>query len=71
MMAFASGSELSPLVVIIVDAPVANFTHALEPRSLAMGIPIAVCSVLYSVVFYLLGVLILRTKMRLRPSTKE
>jgi hypothetical protein len=61
MTAFALGSELSPLMVLIVDAPVAHFTKDLASPVVALGIPIAVCSILYPVVIFLAGVLISRS----------
>ena len=52
MCAFAVGPELSPLVVHLVDVPIAYFTAGWEPRWLALGLPIVVCSVLYPGILY-------------------
>jgi len=60
MTAFALGPELSPLMVLIVDAPVANFTKDLASPVVALGIPIVVCSILYPAVIFFVGVLISR-----------
>jgi hypothetical protein len=64
MAAFAVGPELSPLMVLIVDAPVAHFTKDMSPTFLALGIPIVVCSVLYPAVIFFLGRLLLRLRSR-------
>ncbi|MBA4137725.1 MAG: hypothetical protein C0518_10450, partial [Opitutus sp.] len=60
MTAFALGPELSPLMVLIVDAPVAHFTKDLASPVLALGVPIAACSVLYPAVIFLAGALMAR-----------
>ena len=60
MTAFALGPELSPLMVLIVDAPVAHFTKDLASPALALGIPIVVCSILYPAVIFLVGALFAR-----------
>jgi hypothetical protein len=57
MIYFASGPELAPLMVLIVDAPVAHFTQTWDSEVLQLGVPIAVCSVLYPSVIYLAGVI--------------
>jgi hypothetical protein len=55
MTMFALGPELSPLVVWIVDAPVAAFTiHAASPF-VGYGVPIIACSILYPLVIFLIG----------------
>ena len=64
MTAFALGPELSPLMVLIVDAPVAYFTKDLASPFLALGIPIVVCSVFYPVLIFLAGGLIARLSSR-------
>ena len=55
MTAFALGPELSPLMVLIVDAPVAQLTKGFDSRILAYGVPIAACSVLYPGLIFLIG----------------
>ena len=60
MSAFATGPELSPLVVLVVDAPIAYFTQHLKPQSLALGIPIVACSIIYPGIIFLGGILLLR-----------
>ena len=64
MTAFAMGPELSPLMVLIVDAPVAYFTKDLSSPVAALGIPIVACSVLYSALIFLAGDLIAKRSPR-------
>ncbi len=59
MTLFALGPELSPLMVLIVDAPVAHFTKDLASPLLALGVPIIACSIIYPAAIFLLGVVIL------------
>ena len=56
MTFFALGPELAPLVVWIVDAPIAFFTQTWKPAYLQLGVPIAICSVLYPSLVYFAGV---------------
>lgn len=69
MTAFALGPELSPLMILIVDAPVAHFTKDLASPFLALGIPILVCSVLYPWLVHLTGLMIFRLMKKAQSMT--
>lgn len=55
MTMFARGEEPSPLVVLLVDWPIAELTRSLAPSPLRYAVPIGVCSLAYPVVLYWLG----------------
>lgn len=59
MTAFALGPELSPLMVYLVDYPIAYFTAHGDPPILAFGLPIVICSILYPAIIFVVGALIL------------
>jgi hypothetical protein len=55
MTFYASGPELVPLMVYLVDYPIAYFTMSGDPPILAYGIPIVICSIVYPTLIYLVG----------------
>jgi hypothetical protein len=57
MTLFACGPELSPLMVTIVDAPIAFLTAGATSRVISLGIPIFVCSLAYPFLLYSLSLL--------------
>ncbi len=67
MTLFATGPELAPLMVWIVDFPIAHYTIEGEPKILAYGVPILVCSIVYPAIIYLIG----RTMIRVFRKTPQ
>lgn len=71
MTFFALGPELSPLVVWIIDAPVAAFTARAESPFVRNGVPIIACSILYPTMIFLIGALIIRVRRKKHSGTLE
>jgi hypothetical protein len=68
---FMFGPELSPLMVLLVDAPIASFTCTFESNAVRWGIPIVTCSVLYPAVIYLVGSLVIRRFSPFQPRPQQ
>ena len=60
MTTFALGPELAPLMVYIVDYPIAHFTAGGDPPIFGYGFPIVICSILYPAIIFGVGALTLR-----------
>lgn len=71
MTAFAVGPELSPLVVWMVDAPVAVWTVGMDAAWLGLTIPIVACSILYPLVLFCCGWLVIRVRARRRAPNQS
>ena len=68
MTFFATGPELAPLMVRIVDFPIAHYTLDAESEVIEYGVPILVCSIFYPAIIYLIGRIMIRVFKKNSPT---